>query len=182
MADTLLFAAGHPVGRSLVEAEQVERCVQLLGAVGSRLLLPVDVVALSPDGSIGSGAPGEGTTAVVGTDIPAGWEGVDIGPQTRRVFAAALAEARSVFWNGPLGAFEDPRFAAGTQAVAAAVAATPAFSVVGGGDTVAALDEFGLADKVSFVSTGGGASLELLEFGDLPGLRALRGAPNAPKR
>jgi len=113
--------------------------------------------------------------------VPEGWEGVDIGPKTRLRFAQAVAGARTVFWNGPLGAFEDRRFAAGTKAVAEAVVSGPVFSVVGGGDTIAALDAMGLSDRVTFVSTGGGASLAFLEHGDLPGLRALRQAPNAPK-
>ena len=116
---------------------------------------------------------------MVGADIPDGWEGVDIGPATALSFAQAIQDAKTVFWNGPVGAFEDERFVAGTRATAQAIASSKAFSVVGGGDTVAALDEFGLARKVSFVSTGGGASLELLEHGDLPGLKALRSAPNA---
>jgi len=139
-------------------------------------------VALAPDGALGTGDAGSGATSTVGTDVPDGWKGVDIGPQTRRVFADILARAGTIFWNGPLGCFEDARFAAGTAAVAETIAGTSAFSVVGGGDTVAALDELRLADQVSFVSTGGGASLELIEHGDLPGLRALRGAANAPAR
>lgn len=181
MAFTLLSAEGHPVGRSLVETDHVEECAKLLESVGGRLVLPLDTVVLGPGGTIGSGTPGTGRSMVTGTDIADGWDGLDIGPQTRLAFTAELEKAKTIFWNGPLGAFEDPRFAAGTEAVAAAIARSPAFSVVGGGDTVAALDGFGLAQGVSFVSTGGGASLELLQFGDLPGLRALRAAPNAPR-
>ena len=110
----------------------------------------------------------------VGADVPEGWRGLDIGPGSAAAFSDAIAEARTVFWNGPMGVFEDPRFAAGTQAVAQAVADAPAFTVVGGGDSAAALAEFGLSDRIDHVSTGGGASLEFLERGDLPGLAALR--------
>ncbi len=182
MAFTLLSVQGHPIGRSLIEPEHLDECARLLEAAGPRLLLPLDVVVLGPDGTIGSGNPGTGSTAVVGTDLPEGWEGVDIGPETRASFEAAIGGARSIFWNGPLGAFEDPRFATGTRSLADAIASSDAFSVVGGGDTVAALDGFKLADRVSFVSTGGGASLKLLEHGDLPALQALRRSPNAPRR
>jgi phosphoglycerate kinase len=105
--------------------------------------------------------------------VPAGWLGLDIGPETRERFAARILEARTVFWNGPMGVFEWPRFAAGTKAVALAVAEAGAFTVVGGGDSVRAVQELGLADRVSWISTGGGASLELLEGKELPGVAAI---------
>jgi phosphoglycerate kinase len=180
MAYTFLVAQGHAVGESLLDAQSVENCRALIDEAGERLLLPTEVVALAPGGTVEHGISGTGETEVVGPDIPDGWEGVDIGPTTRRVFAEAIEDAKTVFWNGPLGAFEDDRFSEGTRAIAVAIGAGGAFSVVGGGDTVAALDKFGLAGHMGFVSTGGGASLELLEHGDLPGLKALRRAPNAP--
>jgi phosphoglycerate kinase len=116
--------------------------------------------------------------ATYGTQLPDGVKGLDIGPGTAAAFADLIADARTVFWNGPMGLFEDDRFGAGTRTVADAMARTRAFTVVGGGDSAAALAEFGLADEVDHVSTGGGASLELLEMGDLPGLKALREAAN----
>jgi len=182
MAYTFLVAQGHTVARSLVDPDSVESCKELLDSASERLLLPSDLVALGPGGTIGRGRGGTGESAVVGLDVPDGWEGVDIGPDTAGRFAQALTGARTIFWNGPVGAFEDDRFSKGTRAVAEAVTDSGAWSVVGGGDTAAALDSFGLADRVGFVSTGGGASLELLEHGDLPGLRALREASNAPGR
>jgi phosphoglycerate kinase len=109
-------------------------------------------------------------------DVPAGWLGLDIGPETRESFATAIRDARTVFWNGPMGVFEWPRFAEGTNAVAHAVAEADAFTVVGGGDSVRAIQELGLADRVSWVSTGGGASLELLEGKELPGVAAIPSA------
>jgi phosphoglycerate kinase len=180
MAYTFLVAQGHSVGRSLLDADSVEDCRAIIAESAGRLLLPTDLVALSPEGTIGQGGEGTGETSVVGADVPEGWKGVDIGPQSARAFAEALACAKTVFWNGPVGVFEDDRFAAGTKVVAEALTGGDAFSVVGGGETVAALDKFELADRVGFVSTGGGASLELLEHGDLPGLAALRAASNAP--
>ena len=114
--------------------------------------------------------------ALVGTEIAEGWLGLDIGPGTAAAFADEIDAAATVFWNGPMGVFEDPRFAAGTEVIAGAVADTKAFSVVGGGDSASALKMFGLDDQVDHLSTGGGASLEFIEKGDLPGLAALRQA------
>jgi phosphoglycerate kinase len=114
-------------------------------------------------------------TLVVAADaIPDGWKGLDVGPDTAAAYAQVVTDAKTVMWNGPMGMFEVAPFAAGTRRVAEAVAASDAFTVVGGGDSAAAIREFGLADQVSHVSTGGGASLEYIEAGDLPGLAALR--------
>jgi phosphoglycerate kinase len=170
MCFTFLAAQGHTVGDSLFEPDQVERCRRLLGS-GRRVILPTDVVALGPGDEI----------RTLGPAVPDGWKGLDVGPNSTAVFAEAVAGAATVFWNGPMGMFEDDRFAAGTRVMAEAVAAAEGFTVVGGGDSAAALDRFGLADRVDHLSTGGGASLEFLERGDLPGLEALRRAPNAPK-
>ena len=129
--------------------------------------LPSDVVAAAQFSP-------EAEAETVGVDdVPDGWLGLDIGPQTRAVFAERIAPAKTIFWNGPMGVFEWPRFAEGTRAVAAAVASADAYSVVGGGDSVRALEEAGLADRVSWVSTGGGAALELLEGKELPGVVAI---------
>lgn len=127
----------------------------------------------------GGGVHGRGEVRHTGPDLADGWVGADIGPGSAAAFGDAIASAGTVFWNGPMGVFEDPRFAAGTGAVAAAVAETRAFTVVGGGDSAAALASLGLAGEVDHLSTGGGAALELIEKGDLCGLAALRGAPNA---
>ncbi len=131
---------------------------------------------LGPGGTFGPGKPPTGEVRQVGADVPDGWIGLDIGPGTAAEFADAIEAAATVLWNGPMGVFEDERFAAGTRTVAEAVVATRGFSVVGGGDSAGALAAFGLADRVDHLSTGGGASLELLEHGDLPGLAALRAA------
>jgi phosphoglycerate kinase len=131
--------------------------------------LPEDIIGLDAAGNL----------ATWGTNVPDGGKGFDIGPGTAAAFSDIVMEARTVFWNGPMGMFEDDRFAAGTRTLAQAMADTKAFTVVGGGDSAAALAEFRLDDEVDHVSTGGGASLELLELGDLPGLAALREAPNA---
>jgi len=181
MAFTFLAAQGHTVGASLLDAGRIDSCAKLLEQAGDRIILPTDIVALGPGGTAGPGVPGSGEARIMGTDLPRGWRGLDIGPETAGVFADAVAGAGTVFWNGPMGVFEDERFAAGTRTVARAVAESPGFTVVGGGDSVAALDQLGLAAQVGYVSTGGGASLDLLEHGDLPGLQALRHASNAPK-
>jgi phosphoglycerate kinase len=182
MAYTFLAAAGRKVGSSPVDEAEMDSCAALAERAGERLVVPVDIVALGPDGEFARGGTGSGEVAVFAGDLPEGWQGGDIGPQTRRLFVEILDGAATVFWNGPMGVFEDDRFAAGTDALADAAAAGRAFSVVGGGDSAAALRRRGLAERVGFLSTGGGASLELLEKGDLPGLAALRGAPNAPAR
>jgi phosphoglycerate kinase len=180
MCFTFLAARGNGVGSSLFEPDMVDTCRALLDEHGDRLVLPSDVTALGPGGKLMDPAAG-GDVRQVGATVPDGWMGVDIGPGTAAEFGDRIADARTVFWNGPMGVFEDPRFAAGTRAVAQAVADTRALTVVGGGDSAAALAQFGLDREVDHVSTGGGASLELLEQGDLPGLEALRHAPNAPK-
>jgi len=177
MCFTFFAAMGKPVGDSLLEPDQIETCKELL-ASGKRILLPSDVVALGPGGQIGNPDAG-GEVAMVGQRIPDGWKGLDIGPGAAAEFAEELLSARTILWNGPMGVFEDPRFQAGTRAVAEACAETKAFTVVGGGDSAAALAKFHLDDDIDHVSTGGGASLELIEHGDLPGLEALRSASNA---
>jgi phosphoglycerate kinase len=181
MCFTFLAALGNPTGDSLLEADMVDVCRDLLDRAGKSIVLPSDVTALGPGGELMRPEAG-GDVRQVGTGVPDGWKGVDIGPGSAAEFGDRIAEARTVFWNGPMGVFEDPRFEAGTRAVAEAVAEASGFTVVGGGDSAAALAQFGLADRVDHVSTGGGASLELLEQGDLPGLDALRRAPNAPGR
>jgi len=172
MCFTFLAAKGNPIGDSLFEPDQVDTCRRLLeqsAASGKTIHLPEDIV----------GVDAQGNFATFGTRLPEGAKGFDIGPGTAAAFSDVVMDARTVFWNGPMGMFEDPRFEAGTRTVAQAMADTKAFTVVGGGDSAAALAQFGLDDEVSHVSTGGGASLELLELGDLPGLAALRSAPNA---
>ncbi len=164
MCFTFLAAQGNPIGDSLHEPDQIDTCRRILDQTTKAIHLPTDIVGLDPAGNV----------VTYGTRLPAGAKGLDIGPGTAAEFGDVVIEARTVFWNGPMGMFEDPRFAAGTRALAQAVADTKAFTVVGGGDSAAALAEFGLADEVDHVSTGGGASLELLELGDLPGLAALR--------
>jgi phosphoglycerate kinase len=172
MCFTFLKAQGHSVGASLCEDDQVATCKALLDS-GAAIRLPSDVTALGPGGKIGDPSAG-GEVRQMGTSIPDGWMGLDIGPGSSAEFSDAVLDARTVFWNGPMGVFEDPRFEAGTRTVAEAVAESTAFTVVGGGDSAAAVAQFGLAAKIDHISTGGGASLELLEQGDLPGLVALR--------
>ena len=173
MCFTFLAAQGHSIGNSLFEAEQVDICRDLLARHAERLFLPEDIVGLGPGGKLFDPAAG-GEVRNFGRDLPDGWMGVDIGPGSAAAFGDVIAEARTILWNGPMGVFEDPRFEAGTRSVAQAVADSRGFSVIGGGDSAAAVAQFGLADEVSHISTGGGASLELIEQGDLPGLDALR--------
>ncbi|MDH5289450.1 MAG: phosphoglycerate kinase [Acidimicrobiia bacterium] len=172
MAFTFLAAQGFRTGSSLLEADMVDTCRRLL-AGPKTIHLPEDITALGPGGKLFDPAAG-GEVRQVGANVPEGWMGVDIGPGTAAVFTDVILDAGTVLWNGPMGVFEDPRFEAGTRAVAAAMAETRAFTVVGGGDSAAAAKQFGVDTDMDHVSTGGGASLELIEQGDLPGLAALR--------
>ena len=177
MCFTFLAARGHGVGASLCEDSMVERCGELLDGA-TPIHLPYDLTALGPGGVLGDPGAG-GEVRQVGANVPDGWMGVDIGPGSAAAFGDVIHEAGTVLWNGPMGVFEDPRFGGGTGAVAAAMAETRAFTVVGGGDSAAAARRFGVDRDMDHVSTGGGASLELIEKGDLPGLAALRGASDA---
>jgi phosphoglycerate kinase len=170
MCFTLLAATGHEVGDSLLEADQIDTCRRLLADGGDKIVLPTDVV-------VAAELSADAETAVVGADgIRPGQKGLDIGPETAEAFAAELAKARTVFWNGPMGVFEVAPFAAGTRAVADAVAAVDGLSVVGGGDSAAAVRTLGLDEgRFGHISTGGGASLEYLEGKSLPGVAALEG-------
>ncbi len=172
MAFTFIKAIGGQVGDSLAEDDKLELASSLLEEARSlqkKLLLPSDVVAAQ---KISGNAKTEVFPAFA---VPNGWMGLDIGPETRATFADALSGARTVFWNGPMGVFETPPFDSGTLAIAEAIASLEAYSVVGGGDSVAAVNRLGFADKFSHVSTGGGASLEFLENGTLPGIEVLGG-------
>ncbi|RBY75403.1 phosphoglycerate kinase [Blastococcus sp. TF02-09] len=168
MCFTFLAAQGHGVGSSLLEADQVDTCRRLLAAAGDRIVLPVDVVAataFSADAEV---------SVVPVTEIPDDLMGLDVGPRTVEIFGTELGAARTVFWNGPMGVFELAPFQAGTRGVAQAVAAVDGLSVVGGGDSAAAVRQLGLdEDAYGHISTGGGASLEYLEGRELPGLAVL---------
>ena len=176
MCFTFLKAKGHSVGLSLCEDDMVETCQRLL-AGPKTIHLPYDITALGPGGKLFDPSAG-GDVRQIGANVPDGWMGVDIGPGSAAAFGDVIMEAGTVLWNGPMGVFEDPRFGGGTGAVAAAMAETRAFTIVGGGDSAAAAKQFKVDKDMDHVSTGGGASLELIEKGDLPGLEALRGAPN----
>jgi phosphoglycerate kinase len=165
MAYTFLKAQGLPTGKSLVEDDKVELAGKLLAEAGAKLMLPVDHVVAA---ELAAGAPCE----VVET-IPEGKMGLDIGPKTVAEFSAVIKASKTIIWNGPMGVFEKPPFDAGTVAVAKAVAESGAISVVGGGDSEKAVKSAGVADKISHVSTGGGASLEFLSGIELPGVAAL---------
>ena len=171
MAYTFLAAQGYEVGNSVLEADQVPAVREVMAEAerrGVELVLPVDLVVATHF------APDAEHSVVAATEIPADTEGVDAGPKTRTLFAEKLADAQTVFWNGPLGVFEFPAFAAGTRALAEVVAAVDGLTVVGGGDSAAAVRALGIPEKsYSHISTGGGASLEYLEGKTLPGLTAL---------
>jgi phosphoglycerate kinase len=167
MANTFLRAQGHELGDSLVEESAVEQARDLLGRAGDKLVLPVDVVIAD------AFAADARTQVVPAGDVPSGWRVMDIGPQTVARFREALQGARLVVWNGPMGVFELQPFAEGTNAVARLVAESGATSIIGGGDSAAAVEQAGLAERMSHISTGGGASLEFLEGRTLPGVAAL---------
>ena len=171
MSYTFLKAKGYEVGKSLLEADKIDEVTKVMAAAAERgveLVLPVDLVGAADF------APDAEHAVYPVTDFPADREGVDMGPATRELFAAKLADAATVFWNGPVGVFEFPAFSAGTRAVAEAIAALPGLTVVGGGDSAAAVRTLGVPEsEFSHISTGGGASLEYLEGATLPGLAAL---------
>ena len=167
MAFTFLKAKGYETGDSLLDTEKVEYCRDMLAkaeAKGVKLLLPVIADAFAADAN---------TRVVAADSIPAGWQGLDIGPETQKLFGDAVRAAGTVIWNGPMGVFEFPAFAKGTESVAAAMAECRGITVVGGGDSASAIEKMGYADKVTHVSTGGGASLEFMEGKELPGVACL---------
>jgi phosphoglycerate kinase len=174
MANTFIKAQGHDVGRSLLEADKVELARDLMtraAGAGVDLLLPVDAVVTDR-------LEAEAPRQAVGVDaVPADQLIADIGPRSVERFASAIADAKTILWNGPMGVFEVPPFAAGTRALADAVGRSTAVTVIGGGDTVAAVEQAGCADRMTHISTGGGASLELLEGRVLPGVAALQDRP-----
>ena len=173
MAFTFLKAKGYEIGNSLVDDEKIDYCKEMMAKaekLGKKLLLPIDT-------GVAAGFPNPIDAPIeveyVDSDkIPADKEGLDIGPKTRDLFATAVKEAKTVVWNGPMGVFENPTLAAGTIAVAKALAETDATTIIGGGDSAAACNQLGFADKMSHISTGGGASLEFLEGKELPGVSA----------
>ncbi len=167
MANTFFKAEGYPVGDSLVEDEALETARQLLAQAGSKLRLPVDLV-------IADRFAADASHTVMATGpVPEGWRILDIGPETVAAYSKVIKGAHTVVWNGPMGVFEFPEFAKGTFGIAQAIAESKATSVVGGGESVAAVQQSGLADKITHISTGGGASLEMLEGLTLPGVAAL---------
>ena len=171
MCFTFLAAQGHGVGGSLLQSEMIDTCRDLLEQAGGKIVLPVDVV-------VADAFSADANTKVVPADALEGeWKGLDIGPATAELFASKLAGAKTVFWNGPMGVFELAPFAAGTKAVAEAVSAIDGLSIVGGGDSAAAVRTLDLDEsKFGHISTGGGASLEYLEGKVLPGVQALEGS------
>ncbi len=173
MAYTFMNAHDYEVGKSLVDKDKIDYCKEMMDKaekLGKKLLLPIDttIAASFPD-------PIDGPVEISHVDadkIPADMEGLDIGPKTAELFADAVKSAKTVVWNGPMGVFENPTLAAGTIAVAKALAETDATTIIGGGDSAAAVNQLGFGDKMSHISTGGGASLEFLEGKELPGVAA----------
>ncbi len=180
MAFTFLQAKGGSVGRSLVDASNLDFCEKVLATAGSKLHLPVDVVASSADPFQAGDSAGE-TRVVAAEAIPAGWAGYDIGPQTAQRFRRVIQEAGTVVWNGPMGIFEIPQYAEGTRAIAQALAESHATTIIGGGDSAAAVQQLGYAERMTHISTGGGASLEFLEGKPLPGVVALQDKEDHPR-
>ena len=174
MANTFWKAQGIPIGASRVEADKLDLAREILGLAkqkGVRFLLPVDAVETQ---KVDAGSSGRNTSRVSPTSgITEGWQAVDIGHATISIFEDEIAKAKTILWNGPVGVFEIPAFATGTIAIAEALARSNATTIIGGGDSVTAVKQAGLADKMTFISTGGGASLELLEGKELPGIAAL---------
>ena len=180
MSYTFRLAQGRKIGRSLCEPDKVELAKSILAEAekrGVRLLLPEDTLIVEKLDFAGrTVSPGKFTQP--GADIPDGWEGVDIGPQARATYAQEISTASTILWNGPMGVLEIPACAEGTFAIAQAVAANQkAVSIIGGGDSVKAVKKAGVANQVTFISTGGGASLEFLEGKNLPGVAALQDLP-----
>ena len=173
MAYTFLKAQGKEIGKSLVDDSKIDYCKEMIdkaGKLGKKLLLPVDTVIIS---EFPNPIDAPVDTEVVSVDaIPADKEGVDIGPETSKLYADAVKNAKTVVWNGPMGVFENPTLAAGTIAVAKALAESDATTIIGGGDSAAAVNQLGFGDKMTHISTGGGASLEFLEGKELPGVAA----------
>ena len=170
MAYTFSAAMGGKVGNSLLEADWMDYSKDMIEkakAKGVKLLLPVDTVCAD------AFAPDANSQVVKAGEIPDGWEGLDIGPKTVKLYCDAVADAGTVIWNGPMGVFEFPAFAKGTEAVAEALSKTSAITIIGGGDSAAAVEQLGYADKMTHISTGGGASLEFLEGKELPGVACL---------
>ncbi len=166
MAYTFMAAMGKTTGTSLLEPDYIDYAKKMLDEAGDKLILPVDTVVAE---KFDNDAPSK----VVEGDIPDGWMGLDIGPKTIELYKEALKDAKTVVWNGPMGVFEMPNFAKGTNEIASMLAELDATTIIGGGDSVAAVNQAGLGDKMSHISTGGGASMEFLEGKELPGIAAL---------
>lgn len=168
MANTFAKATGYPVGDSLVEEDKLDTARGIIGRAMGKLILPVDWV-------IGDKFAADAESRTVDVQlVPAGWRILDVGPRTVELFEAKLADAKTIVWNGPLGVFEFPKFSRGTVEIAKRIATTGATTIIGGGDSAAAVEQAGVADKITHISTGGGASLEFLEGKELPGVAALQ--------